>query len=228
MGIILNERQLERFDSLTEILLEWNGRFNLTRITDRVEIVVKHYLDSISLLNYIDPAEQAKVIDVGTGAGIPGLPLKIVRHGIRLSLLDSVRKKLAFAEAAAQELRLADVSIVHARAEDVGHDKLHREKYDLVVSRAVARLVVLSELCIPLCKVGGRFAAYKGPDVDDEVAEVEGAMDLLGGEVEAVHRFTLPHSDSQRTLVIVKKVRHTLRAYPRKAGIPSREPLVRR
>lgn len=228
MGISLNDSQLDQFDSLTELLLDWNSRVNLTRITDRTEIVVKHYLDSLALLRYINPAEGASVIDVGTGPGIPGLPLKIMRPDIRLALLDSVRKKLSFAEAAANALNLTNVSVIHARAEDAGHDSLHREKYDLVISRAVARLAILSELCLPLCKVGGRFVAYKGPDIDEEVEEIDKAAAVLGGKVAVVEKFSLPNSDLHRSLAIIEKIRKTPAAYPRKAGVPSREPLIRK
>lgn len=226
MGISLDEHQLDQFDALTELLLEWNSKFNLTRITDRVEIAVKHYLDSISLLAYLKMKKDASVIDVGTGAGLPGVPLKILNPDIKLTLLDSVQKKLSFAEAAAQELGLSDVSLIHARAEDAGREKANRERFDTVVSRAVSRLTVLSELCLPFCKVGGEFAAYKGPDVDDEASEAGRAIKLLGGKLEGIHRFTLPSSDLQRTILLIRKVRHTPSSYPRKAGIPARDPVM--
>jgi len=165
------------------------------------------------------------VIDVGAGAGFPGIPLKIARPDLKMTMLDSVRKKLAFLEVVVRELGLTDMELVHGRAEDLGRAKAHREQFDLAVSRAVARLNALAELCMPFCRVGGRFVAYKGPDADDEINEAGRAITTLGGELEAVHRFVLPHSDAHRTLVVIRKSRRTPAAYPRKAGVPERSPL---
>jgi 16S rRNA (guanine527-N7)-methyltransferase len=225
LGIALDEGRLAQFDTFTSLLLEWNGRFNLTRITEPAEIAVKHYLDSLSLLAVVEIPSGASVIDIGTGAGFPGIPLKIARPDLKITMLDSVKKKLAFLEAAVAGLGLRDVALIHGRAEDVGKDKTYRERHDLVVSRAVSRLSVLSELCIPFCRIGGRFAAYKGVDVDDELRESAEAIRILGGELEAAHKFTLPQSDLKRTLVVVRKVRSTPGGYPRKAGVPERNPL---
>ncbi len=225
-GVRLDERQLDAFDRYTELLLEWNQKFNLTRITEPGEIAVKHYLDSLSLLEFAQIPDGSSLIDIGTGAGFPGIPLKIAIPGLKLTLLDSVRKRLAFLEAVVQELGLSDVQIVHGRAEDFGQDRAFRARYDFSVSRAVARLSVLCELCMPFCRVGGRFIAYKGPDVDEEVAEASKAIRVLGGKLESVHKFVLPGSDLQRSLVIVGKTEQTPRAYPRKAGTPEREPLA--
>ncbi|HEY3297356.1 MAG TPA: 16S rRNA (guanine(527)-N(7))-methyltransferase RsmG [Armatimonadota bacterium] len=226
LGITLSEHQLDQFDGLTALLLEWNAKFNLTRITNPSEIAVKHYLDSLSLLAYAKMPARASLIDVGTGAGLPGLPLKIAVPEMKLALLDSVKKKLLFAEEAAKELQLGDVKTIHARAEDAARDKSLREHFDFAVSRAVARLSVLAELCIPFCKVGGKFVAYKGPESDEEIAETERAFRVLGGKLETVEKFTLPQSDSRRTLILVKKTRPTPGPYPRKAGTPAREPLI--
>jgi len=225
LGISLSDLQLDAFEKFTELLLEWNAKFNLTRITDPAEIAVKHYLDSVSLLKFVEIPVGAKVIDVGTGAGLPGLPLKIVRPDLEMTLLDSVRKKLTFLQVVVDELELRKSELVHGRAEDVGRTPAYREQYDFSISRAVARLNVLAELCMPFCKVDGSFVAYKGPDVREEVQEAERAIGLLGGRLEAVHEFVLPSTDMCRSLVVVRKTRRTSPKYPRKSGTPERNPL---
>lgn len=225
MGIALSEVQLGAFDAYTALLLEWNQKFNLTRITEPEEIAVKHYLDSLALLKFVQVPQGSKLIDVGTGAGFPGIPLKIAVPGLKLTLVDSVKKRLGFLEEVVKQLGLENVKILHGRAEDLGQVRAFRWEYDFSVSRAVARLNVLAELCMPFCRTGGKFIAYKGPDVDEEVAEALKAIRILGGKLESVQKFTLPHSDSQRSLVIVGKTEQTPRAYPRKAGTPERDPL---
>lgn len=226
LGVTLNESQLDQFDAFTALLLEWNQKFNLTRITDPAEIAVKHYLDSLSALSVVEMPPDASVIDVGTGAGFPAIPLKIALPNLRMTMLDSTRKRLVFLETAVRELGLSDVKIVHARAEDAGRDKALRERFDFSVSRAVARLSLLAEFCIPFCRVGGKFIAYKGPGAGEEIAEAEKAVRTLGGEIESVREFDLPGSDLGRTLIVVKKSRPTPARYPRKPGVPEREPLV--
>jgi len=225
LGIVLDGRQLDALDAFTRLLLEWNAKFNLTRVTDPAEIAVKHYLDSLSLLPVVQIKPGSAVIDVGAGAGFPGVPLKIARPDLRMTMLDSVGKKLAFLEAVVRELHLTDVELIHSRAEDLGRAKSYREQFDLAVSRAVARLNVLAELCMPFCRVSGRFVAHKGPEADEEINEAGKAIGVLGGELEAVHRFALPHTDMRRTLVVVGKSRPTPASYPRKAGVPERNPL---
>ena len=225
LGVKLDENQLDAFDRYTALLLEWNRKFNLTRITEPDEIAVKHYVDSLAALKFVRIPPGSKLIDVGTGAGFPGIPLKIAVPGLKLTLLDSVKKRLTFLEAVVQEIALPDVCIVHGRAEDAAQDRAHRATYDFSVSRAVARLNVLCELCMPFCRTGGKFIAYKGSDVDEEVEEARKAISILGGKLDAVHKFTLPESDLQRSLVIVGKTEQTPRAYPRKAGTPERQPL---
>ncbi|MHB0998711.1 MAG: 16S rRNA (guanine(527)-N(7))-methyltransferase RsmG [Armatimonadota bacterium] len=226
MGITLSDSQLDQFDVYTSMLLEWNQKFNLTRITDPQEIVIKHYLDSLSVLSFMDMTGKVSLIDIGTGAGFPGIPLKIVCPDMKVILLDSMRKRLSFLEAVSQELGLSDVATLHARAEDAAKDKVHRDKYDFAVSRAVARLNTLVELCLPFCRVGGRFISYKGPESGPEIEESAGAVRLLGGVKEKVGQLMLPHSDIQRTLIVIKKIRPAPSGYPRQAGLPEREPIV--
>ena len=225
MGIVLTSGQLDQFVAYTGMLLEWNRKLNLTRIVEPKEIAVKHYLDSLVLPAVTEVPDGSWLVDVGTGAGFPAIPLKIVIPGLRITLLDSVKKKLAFLETLVQELGLVGVEIVHGRAEDLAHEKRFREQYDFAVSRAVGSLSILAELCVPFCRVGGLFAAYKGPRARAEVDEAEKAFQLLGGELEAVHRLTLPFSDQERLMVLVRKSRPTPAGYPRQAGIPERSPL---
>lgn len=225
LGITLDERQLDRFDSFTALLIEWNERLNLTRITDPVEIAVKHYLDSLSLLSVVDIPAGSSLLDVGTGAGIPAVPLKIARPDLKVTMLDSVRKRLRFIEVVLQELDVEDAELVHARAEDGGQDKRYRERFDFTVSRAVARLSVLSELCIPFCRIGGCFVAYKGPDAVEEIAEAGSAIRKLGGKPARTESLSLPGGDAGRTLVVVGKGRRTPSGFPRKAGTPEKQPL---
>jgi len=224
-GIELSPEELDRFDAFTRLLLLWNRKFNITRITEPEEIAVRHYLDSLAPLAFVKPSKGASIIDIGTGGGMPGIPLKIARPDIKLWLLDAVRKRLTYILEAAGEMGLSDVKVVHSRAEDAGRDRLFREQYDFAVSRAVARLRLLSELCLPLTRVGGTFIAYKGPDVEEELEEAKRALKLLGGEVESVHKFTLPRGGEARTLIFIKKKKKTPAIYPRKAGMPERDPL---
>lgn len=225
LGITLDGDQLRRFESFTSLLLEWNRKVNLTRITDPCEIAVKHYLDSLSLLSAIEIPVGSHVMDVGSGAGLPGIPLKIARPDLKVTMLDSVRKRLLFIEAALPELGIEDAEVVHARAEDAAHDPAYRERFDFTVSRAVARLAVLSELCIPFCRVGGWFVAYKGPDVAAEVADADEGIRKLGAELVRTETLSLPGGNAGRTLVLIRKERRTSAGYPRKAGTPERQPL---
>jgi len=225
LGTDLSDRQLDRFEGFTALLLEWNKRLNLTRITEPEEIVVKHHLDSLALLRFLQIPPDSAMIDVGTGAGFPAIPLAIARPDLRITMLDSVRKRLGFLEAAISELGLSDVEIVHGRAEDIGQDARFREKYDFAVARAVARLNVLVELCLPFCRVGGTFVAYKGPEAAEEARDASGAIRILGGRLDAIHEFELPVGGFRRSLVVISKVKATPTGYPRSAGTPGRNPL---
>lgn len=221
LGVPLNDIQIQQLCSYAALLQDWNQRINLTAITDDAGIAQKHFLDSLTAL--CTGKVQGRVIDVGTGAGFPGLVLKIADPSIQLTLLDSLQKRVRFLETVADTLKIPDVEFVHARAEDGAHRL--RGQFDTVVSRAVANMTVLSELCLPFLKVGGYFLALKGPLADEELQAAERAIFILGGKVESVFSANIPGTDLSHKIIIVKKVRQTPRQYPRKAGIPAKNPL---
>lgn len=225
IGIILTDKQREQFDRYYELLIEWNKVMNLTGITDYDEVILKHFIDSLMLSEICDMSNVSALIDVGTGAGFPGIPIKIVYPHINAILLDSLNKRLKFLNTVIEELGLESVQTLHGRAEDYARKTEYRESFDLCVSRAVANLSTLSEYCIPFVKKDGTFISYKGGASDEEVKQAERAVDLLGGKVETIHKFTLPGTDMGRTLVEIKKIKNTPRRYPRKAGQPAKEPL---
>lgn len=211
-----------RFDTYLRMLCEYNETVNLTAITKRQDIEVKHFLDSLSAEPYL--GKGARVIDVGSGAGFPGLPLALVREDIHMTLLDSLKKRVTFLRTVCQALERTDICCFHARAEDAAHDGTLRECFDVAVSRAVAPLCVLCEYCLPFVRVGGRFLALKGPSPEDEVREAEGAIALLGGKIAAVDMVDLP-GDIRHSLVCIEKISQTPPLYPRKAGKPAKSPL---
>ena len=213
----------EKFAVYMELLREWNEKINLTAITDEEGILVKHFFDSCSISEFVD--NNSKIIDVGTGAGFPGLPLKIVNDTLNITLVDSLNKRINFLNEVKNKLGLKNVETVHGRAEDVGIDNKYREKYDFVVSRAVAELRILVEYLLPLVKVGGKVIAMKGPNIDEEVENAKKAVKLLGGEIERIESFRLGNTDNERTVIIIKKIKNTESKYPRKAGIPRKNPL---
>ena len=213
----------EKFAVYMELLREWNEKINLTAITDEEGILVKHFLDSCSISEFVD--NNSKIIDVGTGAGFPGLPLKIVNDTLNLTLVDSLNKRINFLNEVKDKLGLKNVETVHGRAEDIGIDNKYREKYDFAVSRAVAELRILVEYLLPLVKVGGKVIAMKGPNIDEEVENAKKAVKLLGGEIERIESFRLGNTDNERTVIIIKKIKNTESKYPRKAGIPRKNPL---
>ena len=223
-GIAFTERQLEQFELYYELLIETNKVMNLTAITEPEEVAVKHIIDS--LLAYDANLFPGKLLaDVGTGAGFPGIPLKIFSPALKVVLLDSLAKRLKFLEMVIEKLGLQDISCVHLRAEDAGQNKAHREKYDLVTARAVARLSVLSEYCLPLVKQGGYFIALKGSKFHKEVSEGRAAVAMLGGEIVSADEVKLPGLDDGRAIVRIRKVKSTPAKFPRKAGLPEKQPL---
>ncbi len=222
-GVELDEQKLDLLDAYAEMMLHTNESMNLTAIKDARGVTVKHFADSISLLGAVNPPQGAKVIDIGTGAGFPGIPLLICRPDLDLTLLDSTRKKLDFIDESAAKLNLP-VKTLHLRAEEAGKSALHREKYDLVVSRAVASLEVLSEYCLPLVKIGGVFAAMKGANWQMEAQQAQSAIKLLGGEKLHEKSFSLA-DDGERCIIVIKKISQTLPKYPRASTIISKKPL---
>lgn len=225
LGIDLNTRQIAQFEIYCSLLIEWNEKFNLTAIIDPQEIAVKHFIDSLTILKYHDVSLGARIIDIGTGAGFPGIPLKIVRPDISLVLLDSLRKRTQFLQAVVDQLSLSSVTVIHGRAEETGHDEKCRAAFDIAVSRAVAPLAVLAEYCIPFVCVGGYFIAMKGPDISGELADAKAAITILGGKIHGTRTFTLPVSGDARSLVIVEHISPTPAKYSRKPGTPEKKPL---
>lgn len=226
-NIVLSDEQLNLFDRYKDLLLEWNEKINLTAITDTDEIYKKHFLDSLSLIKCINNLGDANynLLDMGTGAGFPGIPLKIVFPNLNITLADSLNKRIDFLNIVIDELHLDNIKAIHARAEELGHDSDYREKYDLVVSRAVANLSVLSEYCIPFVKVDGIFVSYKSGNSSEEINQSKNAVGMLGGRIINTVDFILPGSDFSRSNVCIKKIKETEDRFPRKAGTPSRKPL---
>lgn len=219
------DEKVESFLKYKDILLEWNQKINLTAIEAEKEIFIKHFLDSVSLLDTDLVKEGSRIIDVGTGAGFPGIPVKIVRDDIELTLLDSLNKRINFLKKVGKSLNLSDVTYVHSRAEDGARSDEHREKYDIATARAVANMTVLLEYCIPFVKINGYFICLKGPNVDEEIEESKKAAKLLGAEFQNVFHVKLPDEELNHTIVVYKKVKATPKKYPRKAGTPAKSPL---
>ncbi|BBB90580.1 MAG TPA: 16S rRNA (guanine(527)-N(7))-methyltransferase RsmG [Methylomusa anaerophila] len=224
-GLILDEAKFAAFDRYYHLLIEWNEKINLTAITEPEEVAVKHIIDSLSCYDAAIFATGARVADVGTGAGFPGIPLKIFQPDLKLTLLDSLNKRLVFLQQVIDELKLCDVTVLHSRAEDAGKNKSQRESYRIVLSRAVARLNVLSEYCLPLVEKGGWFIAHKGAQYQAELAEADKAIVTLGGKVERVIPVQLPGLSDRRAVIYIRKLNTTPLIYPRKSGMPEKKPL---
>ena len=223
----LSAKQEQQFKTYFKELITVNEHVNLTRITEEDEVYLKHFYDSLTPLLLVPEVftEGAKVCDVGAGAGFPSLPIKILRPDLRLTIVDSLGKRLKFLQELLDKLEISGVELVHGRAEDVAQNPAYREQFDLVTARAVARMSVLSEYCLPLAKTGGKFVALKGPKAASELADAKKALDTLGGKVSFSQEFTLAGTEEERTIVVVDKVKKTPAKYPRQAGTPNRKPL---
>ena len=225
-GIPFSDEAKNRLTLFYELLTEKNKVMNLTAITEWDEVLTRHFLDSISILEIKDLGDfHGKILDLGTGGGFPGIPLKIIFPELTMTLADSLNKRILFLQEVIEALGLKNIEAIHGRAEDLAKDAAHREKYDLVVSRAVANLSVLSEYCLPFTRMGGSFISYKTEGVEEELFSAENGIMLLGGSVKETAHFVLPHSDIKRSLVEIEKTKLTPKKYPRKAGTPTKEPL---
>ena len=223
LNLKLSELQLEQFYNYMNILIEWNKFMNLTGITEPEEVITKHFIDSLTVLDKID--KNASVIDVGTGAGFPGIPIKIAFPDTKVVLLDSLNKRIKFLNEVIEKLELNNIETIHGRAEEYGRNKNHREKYDIAIARAVAPLNILLEYLMPFAKVNGKCLCMKGSSSEEEIENSKNAIKILGGEIVKTEDFYIPNTDIKRRIVQVNKVEETNNKYPRKAGTPSKEPL---
>lgn len=217
------ENQKKALYDFMNCLLEKNKVMNLTAITDEKEIILKHFIDSVIIKDYIEDNER--IIDIGTGAGFPGIPLKIVKENNEFVLLDSLNKRINFINEVIERLELKNIIAIQSRAEEAGKNKIYREMFDVVISRAVSKLNVLAEYMLPFLKVGGRCICLKGPNIDEELEEAKKAIKILGGKIEKVEKMCLPETDISRTMIIIRKINETPKQYPRKPGTPSNKPL---
>lgn len=225
LSVEVDRKKIDQFNQFYDLIVEWNKVMNLTAITDYKDVVEKHFLDSLSIERILKLDDIKAVMDVGTGAGFPGMPLKIIYPDLKITLLDSLNKRVRFLNEVIRQLELKNIDAIHGRAEDIGKNENYREKYDLCVSRAVANLATLSEYCMPFVRVGGVFVSYKSGDIDEEVLKSKKAISLFGGKIDEVVKFQLPGTDINRAFVKIKKIKGTPKKYPRKSGIPSKEPL---
>jgi len=225
-GLEFNEKKYNQFMEYKALIKEWNEKVNLTAIKEDEEIVKKHFIDSMKVFKFDELKSAKNIIDIGTGGGFPGIPMKIIKPEINIVLLDSLNKRIKFLNEVIKSLDLKDIKAIHGRAEDFAQEKQYREKFDVAVSRAVANLTVLSEYCIPYVKVGGYFVAMKGPAVEEEIKVSKNAIRMLGGRIEHIEKVQIEDSDLNHNLVIIKKIAETHKKYPRKAGIVAKEPLL--
>ena len=223
INIVFTEEQLQKFYQYMNLLIEWNEKINLTAIVEPKEIILKHFIDSLTIIKYIEPNKS--VIDIGTGAGFPGIPVKIMREDLDITLLDSLNKRIHFLNEVIQKLELKNITAIHARIEEVAKNKQYREAFDVATSRAVANLTTLSEYMLPMVDLKGMAICMKGSEINEEVSKSKNSIKLLGGKIDKIEEFTLPKSDNGRNLILIKKERQTPGKYPRKPGIPSKEPL---
>ncbi|MCL6558280.1 MAG: 16S rRNA (guanine(527)-N(7))-methyltransferase RsmG [Firmicutes bacterium] len=225
LEIPITEDHLEKFDVYYRLLVETNKNVNLTSIVEEKEVAVKHFLDSLTCLRALEFDKKLKLMDIGTGAGFPGIPLKIVRPELEVTLVDSLDKRVSFLKQVISQLSLEKIEAVHARAEEIGRKNAYREKYDRVTARAVAGLGVLAEYCLPVVRIGGYFLAMKGPKLEEEITGAKKAIEILGGKIENSINLRLPFLGEERNLIIIRKCRTTPEKYPRRAGIPQKKPL---
>ncbi|WP_075983361.1 16S rRNA (guanine(527)-N(7))-methyltransferase RsmG [Bacillus massilinigeriensis] len=224
-GISLSSQQLEQFEAYYQLLVEWNEKMNLTAITERSEVYLKHFYDSISAAFYFDFNQPLHICDVGAGAGFPSIPIKIAFPHLKVTIVDSLNKRIHFLENLATELNLENVRFIHDRAETFGQKQENREFYDVVTARAVARMSVLSELCLPLVKIGGTFIAMKAASAKEELDSAKKAISILGGKLQEINSFKLPIEESERNILIIQKEKKTQKKYPRKPGMPNKMPI---
>lgn len=224
LNIGVTDEQIQKFYKYMEMMLEWNEKINLTAITEPSEVILKHFVDSITINKHIK--NNSKMIDVGTGAGFPGIPMSIIREDIDVTLMDSLNKRIKFLDEVIKENNLNNVKTIHSRAEELANNSKYREMYDIATSRAVASLNVLLEYMLPFVKVGGYCICMKGSNVENEIKEAKKALEVLKGEIVEVENFNLPDTDYGRNIIVIKKVGNTPKKYPRKPGTPAKEPLV--
>ena len=223
IDIILSDEQVNKFYKYMSLLIEWNEKINLTAITEPKDIILKHFIDSMTISKYIKDSDR--IIDVGTGAGFPGIPIKIIKERNEIVLLDSLNKRISFLNEVIKELGLNNINCIHSRAEEAGRNKNFREKFDISTSRAVANMSVLSEYLIPFTKMGGKVIFMKGSEIEQELEDSKNAIKLLGGKINKIDNFYLPNSDMQRNVILIDKIEKTNSKYPRKPGMPAKEPI---
>lgn len=226
INIEMNNEQAEKFYKYMKLLIEWNEKINLTAITEENEIILKHFIDSLTVLKYINQTDR--IIDVGTGAGFPGIPIAIMMPNTKITLLDSLNKRINFLNDVIKELDLKNIETIHSRSENCGKDISKRENYDIAIARAVANLTTLSEYLLPFVKIGGKMICMKGSEVEEELKNADFAIKELGGEITLKDEFCLPESDIKRNIIVAKKVQYTPKKYPRKAGLPAKEPISKK
>lgn len=223
IDIDIADKQVEKFFSYMNLLIEWNQKINLTTIIEPKEIIIKHFVDCGTILKYLKNGET--IIDIGTGAGFPGIPVKILNENLNVTLVDSLNKRIIFLNEVCAALNLENIQLIHSRAEDLAKNKEYREKFDKSVSRAVANLSTLSEYDLPFIKIGGQMIAMKGFEIEEELKNAEKAINILGGKIKEVNKFTLINTDNKRSIVVIDKVKPTPKQFPRKAGKPLKEPI---